>query len=77
MAQKKKLPKKEDRLKDDLQTDFNDNVKTCSIEQTLEELLFLNVDYKDIGKLKKLRRINRRKHIDIMKKIKDCLNEAI
>ena len=48
-----------------------------SLERTLEDLLFVNVNYKDIDNLKKLRRINRQKYIDIIKGIKDCLNEAI
>jgi len=76
MSEKKKQPKKPDQLQD-IQSDFVGDVKLLSIERTLEELLFLNVDYKDVEKLRKLRRINRRKHIDIIKKIKDCLNDAI
>ena len=78
MANKKKnkkplKPKKEESF----DSDILDETKTISVERTLEELLFVNVDYTDIKKLKKLRRINRRKHIDIIKKLKDCLKEAI
>lgn len=53
------------------------NGNVLSLERTLEDLLFVNVNYKDIDNLKKLRRINRQKYIDIIKGIKDCLNEAI
>lgn len=56
---------------------ISDNGNVYSLERTLEDLLFVNVNYKDIDNLKKLRRINRQKYIDIIKGIKDCLNEAI
>lgn len=77
MARKKKQSEETEHY-DQFSNDFTDgDVKTCSVERTLEELLFLNVDYTDIEKLKKLRRINKRKQIDIIKKLKDCLKEAI
>lgn len=51
--------------------------KTLNSELTLEELLFINIDYKDIEKLRKLRQINNRKQIDIINKLKACIKEAI
>ena len=47
------------------------------VERTLEELLFVNVDYKDINKLKKLRKLNNQQYINIIKKLKDIMKEAI
>jgi len=81
MARKKKEESKKEEQEqkhDDFQTEGVDgNVKMCSVERTLEELLFVNVDYTDVDKLRKLRRINRRKQIDLIKNLKECIKEAI
>ena len=50
---------------------------TNEVERTLEELLFVNVDYKDINKLKKLRKLNNQQYINIIKKLKDIMKDAI
>lgn len=79
MARKKKDESKNQKAQEQIQSEvnFDGDTKTCSVERTLEELLFVNVDYKDVEKLRKLRRINRRKHIDLIKNLKDCIKEAI
>jgi hypothetical protein len=79
MARKKKDESKNLNNQEQIQSDagYDGEVKTTSVERTLEELLFVNVDYKDVEKLRKLRRINRRKHIDLIKNLKDCIKEAI
>jgi len=74
MAKKNKSEKKES---SDSVKVFESIDKTFSVERTLEELLFINVDFKDVDKLRKLRKINKRKHIDIIKKLKECIKEAL
>lgn len=41
------------------------------------ENLFNNTSVKDINNLKRLININKRKQKDIIKKLKECINEAI
>lgn len=49
------------------------NVAELPIEKTLEHLLFVNVDYKDTSKLRKLHSINDKQQKHILKTLEDCL----
>ena len=49
------------------------NIADLPIEKTLEHLLFDNVDYQDISKLKKLHTINNKQHKHMLKTLDDCL----
>jgi len=49
------------------------NVAEMPIEKTLEHLLFVNVDYKNVSKLKKLHTINSKQNKHILKTLEDCI----
>lgn len=51
------------------------NIAELPIEKTLEHLLFVSVDYKDISKLKKLRNINNKQNKHILKTLEECLKQ--
>lgn len=51
--------------------------KDKTLETSLDELIFDNVDYNDIDKLKKLHKLNQRKMDDIIKVLKECIKESI
>lgn len=52
------------------------NLAELPIEKTLENLLFVNVDYKDVSKLKKIHNINVKQQSHLLKSLDSILTNT-
>lgn len=54
----------------------NINLAELPIEKTLENLLFVNLDYTDVSKLKKIHNINVKQQSHLLKSLDSILNNT-